>query len=70
MVYKESELLDLEKEDYESETTKISQNAQLTEFYYTANKEKSKSANGLIWIVPTVMAIGASLAILIKRNKK
>ena len=68
VVYKESELLDLDKEEYQSENTKISQNAGLTEFYAT-NQEEVKQTNGLVWIVPTMIGILSSLAILLKRNR-
>lgn len=68
-IYKESELLDLDKEDYQSENTKISQNAGLTEFY-AANQEEVKQTNGLVWIVLTIIAILSSLTILLKRNRK
>lgn len=70
VVYKESEILDLDKEEYESETTKISQNAALIEFYKSANTEKVRQTNGLFWIIPTIVAIMAGLVVLIKRNKK
>ena len=68
VVYKEAELLDLEKEDYQSENSKISQSADLMQFYST-NKETANQTNGLVWIIPTIVAIISGLAILLKRNR-
>lgn len=67
VVYKESELLDLEKGEYQSENSKISQSAQLTK-YYGAQKHIEKQINGLTWIIPTIVATIISLGILIRRN--
>lgn len=67
VVYKESELLNVEKEEYQSENSKISQSAELTK-YYGAQKQIEKQTNGLVWIVPTIVATIISLVILIRRN--
>ena len=68
VVYKESELLNLDNQEYESENSKISQSAELTKFYGT-NKKEIKQTTGLKWIVPTIVAVLISLVILIVRNR-
>ena len=75
VVYKESELLNMEKQDYESETSKISQNIELSK-YYRSQSEIVKQTNGLAWVIPTLVAAIIGLIILIginitrKKNKK
>ena len=81
-VYKESELLDSNVDNPESETSKIEKVKGLQDYYYSGNKTIEKD-NGLIYIGISIVALGISIIILhrlviiknikkgkLKRNKK
>ena len=62
-VYKESELLNEEVDNPESETSKIEKVKGLQDYYYSGNKAIKKD-NGLIYIGISIIALGISIMIL------